>query len=166
MWAEIWGDIGPRIDAVLSTGRATWDEGLLLFLERSGYTEETYHTFSYSPLRDDAGDVVGMLCVVSEDTERVIGERRMATLRDLGSDPSVIRTEQEVLAFADRQLSRNPRDLPFTLTYLFDGDDARLVGATGVTPGPPLAPPSSRYPAPKALGPSPRSPTGRRGSSR
>ncbi|MCP8710889.1 ATP-binding protein, partial [Streptomyces sp. AC04842] len=140
VWAEIWGDIGPRIDAVLTTGRATWDEGLLLFLERSGYTEETYHTFSYSPLRDDNGDVVGMLCVVSEDTERVIGERRMATLRDLGSDPSVIRTEQEVLAFADRQLSRNPRDLPFTLTYLFDGDDARLAGATGVTPGTPFAP--------------------------
>lgn len=140
VWAEIWGDIGPRIEAVLGTGQATWDEGLLLFLERSGYTEETYHTFSYSPLRDDAGDVVGMLCVVSEDTERVIGERRMATLRDLGSDPSVIRTEQEVLAFADRQLSRNPKDLPFTLTYLFDGDDARLAGATGVTPGLPAAP--------------------------
>ncbi|MFI0502420.1 SpoIIE family protein phosphatase [Streptomyces albogriseolus] len=140
VWAEIWGDIGPRIEAVLGTGRATWDEGLLLFLERSGYTEETYHTFSYSPLRDDAGDVVGMLCVVSEETERVIGERRMATLRDLGSDPSVIRTEQEVLAFADRQLSRNPKDLPFTLTYLFDGGDARLAGATGVTPGTPAAP--------------------------
>ncbi|MEU1080295.1 SpoIIE family protein phosphatase [Streptomyces sp. NPDC005908] len=140
VWAEIWGDIGPRIEAVLGTGQATWDEGLLLFLERSGYTEETYHTFSYSPLRDDAGDIVGMLCVVSEETERVIGERRMATLRDLGSDPSVIRTEQEVLAFADRQLSRNRKDLPFTLTYLFDGDDARLAGATGVTAGLPVAP--------------------------
>ncbi|WP_252537597.1 SpoIIE family protein phosphatase [Streptomyces sp. RO-S4] len=140
VWAEIWGDIGPRIEAVLGTGQATWDEGLLLFLERSGYTEESYHTFSYSPLRDDAGGIVGMLCVVSEETERVIGERRMATLRDLGSDPSVIRTEQEVLAFADRQLSRNRKDLPFTLTYLFDGDDARLAGATGVTPGRPVAP--------------------------
>jgi PAS domain S-box-containing protein len=140
VWAEIWGDIGPRIEAVLSTGKATWDEGLLLFLERSGYTEETYHTFSYSPLRDDAGDVVGMLCVVSEDTERVIGERRMATLRDLGSDPSVIRTEQEVLAFADRQLDRNRKDLPFTLTYLFEGDAARLAGATGIPPGAPVAP--------------------------
>ena len=88
VWAEIWDDIGPRIDRVLATGEATWDEALLLFLERSGYPEETYHTFSYSPLRDDDGAVVGMLCVVSEDTERVIGERRMATLRDLGSDPS------------------------------------------------------------------------------
>ena len=85
MWAEIWPDIGPRIDTVMRTGEATWDEALLLFLERSGYTEETYHTFSYSPLYDDDGAIAGMLCVVSEDTERVIGERRMATLRDLGS---------------------------------------------------------------------------------
>ena len=97
VWAEIWDDISPRIDTVLTTGQATWDEALLLFLERSGYPEETYHTFSYSPLRDEAGAVVGMLCVVSEDTGRVIGERRMATLRDLGSDLTAVRTEQETL---------------------------------------------------------------------
>jgi hypothetical protein len=41
VWAEIWPDIGPRIQAVLTTGRATYDEGLLLFLERSGFPEET-----------------------------------------------------------------------------------------------------------------------------
>jgi len=141
VWAEIWDDIGPRIDTVLATGKATWDEALLLFLERSGYSEESYHTFSYSPLRNDAGAVVGMLCVVREDTERVIGERRMATLRDLGSDPSVVRTEQETLDFAGSQLDRNRRDLPFTLTYLF-GDDgsARLAGSTGITAGHPAAP--------------------------
>src|SRR5690242_3589639 len=115
VWAEIWADIGPRIDTVLSTGEATWDEALLLFLERSGYVEESYHTFSYSPLRDDDGALVGMLCVVSEETERVIGERRMATLRDLGSDPSAVRTEQQILTFAAGQLARNRRDLPFTL---------------------------------------------------
>src|SRR5690348_3294494 len=57
VWAEIWKDIGPRIDTVMTTGEATWDEGLLLFLERSGYSEESYHTFSYSPLRDDSGTV-------------------------------------------------------------------------------------------------------------
>jgi PAS domain S-box-containing protein len=142
VWAEIWDDIGPRIGTVLATGKATWDEALLLFLERSGYPEETYHTFSYSPLRDDAGTVVGMLCVVSEDTERVIAERRMATLRDLGSDPSVARTEQEMLDFAGRQLDRNRHDLPFTLTYLFndDGVTARLAGGTGIAAGHPAAP--------------------------
>ncbi|EFL37443.1 sensor histidine kinase, partial [Streptomyces griseoflavus] len=141
VWAEIWQDIGPRIDTVTTTGEATWDEGLLLFVERSGYVEESYHTFSYSPLRDDSGAVVGMLCVVSEETERVIGERRMATLRDLGSDPSAVRTEQEVLVFADQQLRRNPKDLPFTLTYLLDSDgSARLAGATGLPGGHPARP--------------------------
>ena len=53
VWAEIWADIGPRIERVLSTGEATWDEALMLMVERSGYSEESYHTFSYSPLRDD-----------------------------------------------------------------------------------------------------------------
>jgi GAF domain-containing protein len=133
VWAEIWDDIGPRIDRVLSSGQATWDSELLLFLERSGYPEETYHTFSYSPLRDDSGHVVGMLCVVTEDTQQVIGERRMATLRDLGSDPSLVRTEQQMLAFAARELGRNLRDLPFTLTYLFDeGGAAQLAAVSGI----------------------------------
>ncbi len=141
VWAEIWGDIGPRIERVLSTGEATWDEALLLILERSGYPEETYHTFSYSPLRDEDASVVGMLCVVSEDTERVIGERRMATLRYLGSDPSVVRTERQMLGFAADQLAGNPYDLPFTLTYLF-GDDgaAQLAGVSGIALGHPAAP--------------------------
>ena len=141
VWSEIWDDIGPRIDRVLTTGESTWDVALLLFLERSGYPEETYHTFSYSPLRDDDGEVVGMLCVVSEETQQVIGERRMATLRDLGSDPSVVRAEDEGLAFAHRQLSQNLRDLPFAMTYLFDeAGGARLAGMSGIPDGHPIAP--------------------------
>ncbi|WP_221888929.1 SpoIIE family protein phosphatase [Streptomyces sp. WAC08241] len=140
VWSEIWNDVSSRVDTVLAGGEATWDEALLLFLERSGYPEESYHTFSYSPLRDDDGAVVGMLCVVSEDTERVIGERRMATLRDLGSDPSVIRTEPEMLDFAGEQLGRNPHDLPFALTYLFHDDGtARLASAAGIPAGHPAA---------------------------
>ncbi|WP_410567600.1 SpoIIE family protein phosphatase [Amycolatopsis sp. cmx-4-61] len=148
VWAEIWDDIGPRIQTVLATGKATWDEALLLFLERSGYPEETYHTFSYSPLRDDTGQVVGMLCVVTEETERVIGERRMAMLRDLGSDPSVVQTEQQVLGFAGRQLGQDLRDLPFTLTYLFDGPGAVLAGTTGIE----AAPPATAWPVDTVAG--------------
>ena len=49
VWAEIWPEIGPRIERVLQTGEATWDEDLRLFLQRSGYSEETYHTFSVQP---------------------------------------------------------------------------------------------------------------------
>jgi PAS domain S-box-containing protein len=141
VWAEIWDDIGPRIERVLTTGVATWDAALLLFVERSGYPEESYHTFSYSPLRDDSGDVVGMLCVVSEDTQRVISERRLSTLRDLGSDPSVLPSEELILSVASAQLARNLRDLPFTLTYMFDDDGTtHLAAASGIEQDHPAAP--------------------------
>src|SRR3954462_5528508 len=119
VWSEIWPDIGPRIETVMRTGVATWDEALQLFLERSGFAEETYHTFSYSPLTDEDGRIAGMLCVVSEDTARVIGERRLATLRDLGSVASTL-TEDEVLATASRHLAANAHDVPFALAYLYD----------------------------------------------
>ena len=108
VWAEIWPEIGPRIDTVMSTGEATWDEALLLILERSGFREETYHTFSYSPLPDEQGEIAGMLCVVSEDTKRVIGERRMATLRELGSVSSGVREEREFLDARRRGARRQP----------------------------------------------------------
>ncbi|MFF9144884.1 SpoIIE family protein phosphatase [Streptomyces sp. NPDC014861] len=140
VWSEIWEDVRPRIESVL-TGSATWDEALLLFVRRSGFPEESYHTFSYSPLRDEDGQVVGVLCVVSEETDRVIAERRMSTLRDLGSDSRALLTEQELVAFAGRQLERNAEDLPFTLTYLFQEDgSARLAGTTGIAAGHPAAP--------------------------
>ena len=137
MWAEIWHDIGPRIQSVLDTGVATWDEDLLLFLERSGYPEETYHTFSYSPLDDDDGRTAGMLCVVTENTERVLGERRMATLRDLaaavGRRPAPSATSSTP---SPSELGRNLADLPFSLIYLFDDDGtARLGARPAIAPG-------------------------------
>ena len=113
VWAEIWQDIGPRAEAVLLTGVATWDERLLLFLERSGFPEETYHTFSYSPLPGDDGGVGGMLCVVTEDTDRIIGERRLSLLRELASELAGTNVEEEGVcrcAIA-RRIEAQPRDL-------------------------------------------------------
>jgi len=141
VWSEIWPDIGPRIETVLTTGKATYDEGLLLFLERSGFPEETYHTFSYSPLMDDEGSISGMLCVVTEETDRLIGERRVETLRDVASALATANTEEDVLNALDRALGRNKKDLPFTVTYLFgDGGTARLASSSAVSKGHPLAP--------------------------
>ncbi len=133
VWSEIWPDIGPRIDRVMTTGEATWDESLLLFLERSGFVEETYHTFSYSPLADDEGHITGMLCVVSEDTDQVVGARRMTTLRDLGSRSTGEQTQAETIASACQHLAANPWSLPFTIIYLFDEevDVAVRAGMTG-----------------------------------
>jgi PAS domain S-box-containing protein len=141
VWREIWGDIRSRVERVLEGGGATWDEALLLFLERSGFREETYHTFSYSPLSGDEGRITGMLCVVSEETERVIGERRLSFLRTLAAALSTAIVEKDVLAAIERSLEQNLKDLPFTLLYLFDDDGrARLACASGIEAGHPAAP--------------------------
>ena len=73
----------------------------------------------------------------------MIGERRMATLRELGSDPTAIRSEAEAIALAGRHLAANLHSLPFTLTYIFDERRrrrARLRGTSGIAPGHPAAP--------------------------
>jgi len=141
VWTEIWDEIGPRVDRVLAGGKATWDEALLLFLERSGYPEETYHTFSYSPLEDDTGATAGMLCVVTEETERVIGERRLRSLRELAAELALAGSEAEVLEAVSRSLERNNKDLPFALVYLLNQPQrARLAATSGIESSHPAAP--------------------------
>jgi signal transduction histidine kinase/DNA-binding response OmpR family regulator len=141
VWAEIWPQIAPRIEKVLGTGTATWDERLQLFLERSGYSEETYHTFSYSPLADERGVPSGMLCVVSEETERVIGERRLALLHELAAQIATAHSTRDVLSAVQVSLGKESRDLPFTLTHVLgdEGEAAERVALTGMAPEHPAA---------------------------
>ncbi|WP_067067306.1 ATP-binding protein [Roseateles chitosanitabidus] len=133
VWAEVWDAAYSRIRHVLTTGEATWDEGLLLFLERSGFPEETYHTFSYSPAYDDALRVTGMLCVVTEVTDRVVGERRLRVLRDLAARTVGADDAAECARRTCEVLAEFPLDLPFAGLYLTepDGRHAHRVGCAG-----------------------------------
>lgn len=138
VWEEIWPDIEPRIEQVLENGLATWDEGLLLFLERSGFREETYHTFSYSPVYDDDSRIAGMLCVVTEVTERVIGERRLRTLRDLAARAAGMESVQEACDRLVGVLGEDAWDVPFACLYTLEegGQAARLAACVGAIPQP------------------------------
>ena len=130
VWSEVWAEVESRVDQVLNQGRATWDERLRLFLERSGYREETYHTFSYSPLVDDAGAIAGLLCVVDEETEDVLARRRMDVLRELGDRLQSPKDEAEAVWVASRVLGEGWPDLPFHLLYR-DGPDGVATAAGG-----------------------------------
>jgi signal transduction histidine kinase/ActR/RegA family two-component response regulator len=134
VWREIWNEVGPRVERVLSSGEASHDEALLLMMERHGYLEETYFTFSYSPVFDEQSRVWGTFCVVMEDTEKIVGERRLSLLRDLSARLSEVTTERDVFDAVRASLAGEPRDLPFSLLYLFDGGAAhpRLACTTGV----------------------------------
>ena len=138
VWAEIWDDIGPRIDSVFRDGVSTWDEALMLFLERSGYREETYHTFSYSPLVDDDNMIAGMLCVVVEETERVLSERRLATLGELSAAARGAESEDDVYATLPPRVPPG-RPGPHVRCPRVDADDGRVPCGRrpmGSTPAP------------------------------
>ena len=77
IWREIWSDIGPLAHRALQ-GEATWLEDLPLVMNRKGFDEQTWFTFSYSPVRGDDGRIAGMFCAVAETTEKVVAERRIA----------------------------------------------------------------------------------------
>ena len=103
IWSEIWPDISPLIDAAMA-GHATYREDLPLVMNRRGYDEQTWFTFSYSPVRDETGEVAGMFCAVSETTPRVLAERALreseGALRELNETLERRVTE----ALAERKL--------------------------------------------------------------
>jgi PAS domain S-box-containing protein len=81
IWSEIWSGISPLIDAAMA-GRSTYCEDLPLVMNRKGYDEQAWFTFSYSPLRDASGKVAGMFCTVVETTRKVLAERALRELNE------------------------------------------------------------------------------------
>ena len=134
-WPEIWEIILPLVEAVHG-GKSTAVEDGLLVIDRNGYLEEGYYTYTYSPIADESGAVGGVFCIVYDTTARVIGERRLRTLRDLASR-KIAGDAEEACESAAANLSGNPQDIPFAAIYLFDDKrtSARLAGVTGIEAG-------------------------------
>ena len=142
VWTEIWDVVGPMLRGVMRSGEATHSDDLLLVMRRHGYIEEAYFTFSYSPIRDASDAIVGIFTPVVETTARVVGERRLRTLRDLAARCLDAASAEEACRLAAAVLAENPHDVPFALLYRIgeDGDQASLAGSAGVEAGHAMAP--------------------------
>ena len=120
IWAEIWPDISPLIDAAMA-GEAVYRDNLPLVVNRRGFDEQAWFTFSYSPVRDESGRVAGMFCAVAETTAQVLAERRQAFRLAL---------EEQLRGFAD------PRDVTGAATAALGRHfGAVRVGYAEVEPG-------------------------------
>ncbi|MFP5277818.1 MAG: ATP-binding protein [Acidobacteriota bacterium] len=140
---ELWEFIGPMFTRVLQTGQETTLHGQALFLNRNGYMEECYYDFSYSPIpSDDLGEVGGVFVTCSEVTNQVFEQRRLKTIRDLGSSDAQPRTAEEVCRSAAEVLAQNPLDIPFAAIYLVDEPTAtaKLHAVSGMAGGSPVCP--------------------------
>lgn len=132
VWREIWDQVGPRAQITIARNQGTYDEALFLMMERNGYPEETYYTFSYSPIPDDNGETCGIFCANTDETQRIISTRRLATQRELAARTTDSLTVAEACANSLAALETNPHDFPFALLYLKQqGSEAPIeVGRT------------------------------------
>jgi PAS domain S-box-containing protein len=80
-WSDIWEQIGSIVERTLA-GEASWYEDLLIPMERHGFKEDAWFSFSYTPIRDESGQVAGMFCAVVETTDKVLAERRNMAERE------------------------------------------------------------------------------------
>jgi PAS domain S-box-containing protein len=136
-WSELWDMLEPLLAGVVKTGDAFWAKDLMFILERHAYVEETYFDVSYDPVRDETGRVGGVFCIVSETTGRVIGERRLAALRDLGRVGNGATSASDIFRNTAAVLESYGKDVPFAALYGWDAAArvGRLEAVTGIAAG-------------------------------
>lgn len=127
VWHEVWDQLEPRIESAIRNNEGTFDEALLFIMLRKGYLEETYVTFSYSPIPDDHGGTGGIFCACTDDTHRIVGERQLALLQELAARTADARTFDEVCTLSASCLETNPYDLPFAMIYLIEPEQQQIV---------------------------------------
>lgn len=134
VWHEIWGDIAPLLAKATSGHEGTYVEAQLLIMERNGFPEETYYTFSYSPIPTEDGSPGGIFCANTDDTQRVISERQLSLLREVAANAAQSRNVAQACESSAAALATDPRDLPFALIYLVEpgGETARLAASAGI----------------------------------
>ncbi len=144
VWSEIWDDIQPLLAKAMTGDEGTYVEAQLLIMERSGYPEETYYTFSYTPIPEHHGQPGGIICANTDDTQRVIGERQLTLLRDLAAATIDVHHWRDVCTRSAFALAGAAKDLPFALLYMTEPGTqrAQLTGAAQLPAGHAAAPAS------------------------
>ncbi|MEJ0034304.1 MAG: ATP-binding protein [Bacteroidota bacterium] len=130
VWKDIWDDIAPMLQQVMEKDQGTYAESQLLLMERNGYPEETYYTFSYTPIPGDNGGTEGMICANTDDTERIISQRQLETLTALAQNLTDTKSNQEIISRVIEVLKKNPWDFPFALFRTINGTKAVLTLST------------------------------------
>lgn len=131
IWPEVWDIIGPMFQHVIDTGEPTWHEHEPLLLERNGFLEECWFTWSYSPLYDDDGSIGGVLDVVTEVTSEYVAGRRLACASALSGALVSCTHVTDVCLSAAATLANHPLDVRGVELYLRAGEDNVLIASSG-----------------------------------
>ncbi|TWR24705.1 response regulator [Mucilaginibacter pallidiroseus] len=135
---EVVGDAFSRGEQ----GEGTYINDQRMFLDRYGYLEEAWMTFSFAPIRDESGGVGGIFHPITETTVKMLSARRTQALRDLGAALGKAKSIQDIGAITTERYNDYLLDIPFMLVYQLDHqtDTAKLISAAGVASGNSLTP--------------------------
>ncbi|KAL6786190.1 hypothetical protein J3E68DRAFT_219741 [Trichoderma sp. SZMC 28012] len=121
-WFEINEEFAPILKAAWDSGQATMKNDDQLFINRHGFLEETFFSWSIIPLLGEEGEVVGLFNPSFENTRRRINERRMLTLREIGERTASAASISEFWPQVRLGLAFNEYDLPFSMIYSVKDD--------------------------------------------
>ncbi|CAM3135304.1 response regulator [Corallococcus sp. ZKHCc1 1396] len=135
-WATALPMVGGAFDKA-GAGTGSYIENQRMLLDRYGYLEEAFMTFSFSPIRDESGSVGGLFHPITEVTEKMLSARRTQTLRELAALLGKVKTVEAIGAALPQLPPDAALDVPFLLFYRRDEarDGVRLVNAMGLPPG-------------------------------
>jgi PAS domain S-box-containing protein len=105
-WSELWDDLEPLLRGVRETGKTFHAKDRPFYIERHGYGETVYFDVSYSAVTEADGSIGGVLCIVSETTQRVLGNRRQASLLNLENQLRAVHSAEEAKQIAASVLCR------------------------------------------------------------
>ncbi len=147
-WASAWPAIGRPFEQARE-GSTSFLENQRMFLFRNDYLEETFFTFSLSPIRDETGGIGGLFHPVTETTATMLGERRTRLVRDLTTQLASVGTRADVCRVTAATLAQHAFDIPFMLIYLRDDDSGAfaLADSFGIAAGTTLSRPQMRFDA-------------------
>lgn len=134
VYPELWHLLQPLFIPILDEGKPVFLQEQLFPINRFGFPEEAYFTSSYSPIRDEKGEIGGVLCSVTETTRQVLNERRIRILHEMALNLSGISTVEGACQRCLETLSRNRQDMPYCVLRLLRSEDgvAKVMGSFGV----------------------------------
>ena len=128
VWAEIWDVCGPLADKVFEKGEPTFLDDVRLFMNRGDYLEETYYSFSYSPIRGESRRIGGLFCPSAEVSSNVLNARRLRSLSELSASAFIEKSVESACASVAHTVAKNPDDIPFALLYVLSPDGRSAAG--------------------------------------
>ncbi|WP_325063125.1 PAS domain S-box protein [Halovulum marinum] len=135
VWPEIWDEIKPLLATAMQGDEGVYVENQMLIMERNGYPEETYYTFSFSPIPDDDGGVGGIICASTDDTPGIIGKRQLALLREVAAETVDATDAGDACRRAAGALAAIPQDVPFAAIYLQENEGLERAAVAGLPDG-------------------------------